>query len=237
MTFVRQALAVLAGLVLAAGMVVLGIWQYDVYQAEGARAAAERAAGAPLLLHDVARAGTAVTDGFGRSVSVTGRYDPDLQQGLAVGGQPGRFRVLTGLRQADGSVVAVVRGVSGPALPLPPAGLVTQVGVLLPSEDSGDDGSAVRLPVLAQTWPGPLVGGFVTLAAADAEAQGLQPAPLQLPEAPGRLRNGAYALQWWLFAGFALFMAARIARDLGRQEDLAGLDAVEMENGVASDPT
>ena len=72
----------------------------------------------------------------------------------------------------------------------------------------------VRVPELAQTWPGPLVDGFVTLSADDAARQGLEPAPLALPEGRGRLRNGAYAMQWWLFAGFAVVMAARIARDL-----------------------
>ena len=36
-----------------------------------------------------------------------------------------------------------------------------------------------------------------------------------LPEGQGRLRNGAYAVQWWIFAAFAVLMAAKIARDLG----------------------
>ena len=38
-----------------------------------------------------------------------GTYDPALQ--LLVPMEDGQFRVLTGLRQADGSVLAVVRGV------------------------------------------------------------------------------------------------------------------------------
>jgi len=41
---------------------------------------------------------------------------------------------------------------------------------------------------------------------------------LRLPESPGRLRNGAYVGQWWLFAAFTLFMAFRIARDIGIDE-------------------
>ena len=36
----------------------------------------------------------------------------------------------------------------------------------------------------------------------------------RLPEARGRLRNAAYAGQWWLFAAFTLVMAVRMARDL-----------------------
>jgi hypothetical protein len=110
---------------------------------------------------------------------------------------------------------------------------VTQVGVLLPSEEAGDavvpadapDGRAsvlpsVRVPVLAQTWPGPMIDGYVVLSADDARAAGLTPAPLVLPEGQGRLRNGAYAAQWWIFGLFAIVMSARIARDLGRRSEL-----------------
>ena len=61
--------------------------------------------------------------------------------------------------------------------------------------------ASVRLPALAQQWPGPLIDGFVTLSRADSASQGLAPAELQLPESGGRIRNGAYVGQWWLFAG------------------------------------
>jgi hypothetical protein len=73
-----------------------------------------------------------------------------------------------------------------------------------------------------------LVAGFVTLTAVDASAQGLAPAPVELPQASGRLRNGAYALQWWVFAAFALALAIRMARDqeLGSDE-VAELTAEE----------
>ena len=49
--------------------------------------------------------------------------------------------------------------------------------------------------------------------AAESAAQGLEPAPVVLPEGSGRLRNGAYALQWWVFAAFAVGLAIRMARD------------------------
>jgi hypothetical protein len=125
--------------------------------------------------------------------------------------------VLGAVRQADGSIVPVVRGLGvDPAAP--PLGSVTQTGVLLPSEARASrtaDGqlTAVELPVLAQEWPGPLIDGFVTLSNADASAQGLEPATLVLPEGSGRLRNGAYALQWWVFAAFTLIMAVKMARE------------------------
>jgi hypothetical protein len=34
------------------------------------------------------------------------------------------------------------------------------------------------------------------------------------------LRNGAYAVQWWVFAAFAIGMAIKISRDLGRPRQL-----------------
>jgi surfeit locus 1 family protein len=223
--WLKQSGVVALGVVLAAAMVVLGIWQLDVYQRQGSEAAARRAAAPPVALGAVAPPGGAVDDGYGRRVTFSGTYDASLQ--LLVPGDGG-YRVLTGLRQSDGSVVAVVRGLeSAPDSPPPPAGPVTRTGVLLPSEESSDSAAplpsgqvaSVRLPTLAQTWPGPLVGGFVTLDTDASATEGLTPAAVDLPEAQGRLRNGAYALQWWVFAAFALGMSIRVARDIGRLEE------------------
>ena len=226
MTRFKQALVIALGVGLAAIMVVLGFWQLQVYHRQGAAAAARQASAPPVPLSSVARAGAPANEGYGRPVAFEGSYDPALQVLVPGEDGAGQFRVLTALRQADGSVVAVVRGVvTEPNAPPPPTGLVQQVGVLLPTEEhvpktdlpSGQIAS-VRLPALAQQWPGPMIDGFVTLSSADAARQGLAAAPLRLPEAPGRLRNVAYVGQWWLFAAFVLFMAFRIARDIGREE-------------------
>jgi len=222
----QQLLVVLLGLGAATAMAVLGVWQLEVFAAQGREAAAARAAQPPVALLDVAPAGARVGDGYGRTVLVRGEYLPATQLLLPMEGQPGRVRVLTALRQADGSVVPVVRGVSAEGkVPAPPTGPLDQTGVFLPSDQAPDraaDGPArtVRVPALAQTWPGPLVSGYVTLAVAGAQAQGLEPAAAELPEAQGRLRNGAYALQWWVFAAFAVGMAVKIARDLEVREVL-----------------
>jgi surfeit locus 1 family protein len=224
MTRFWQVLVIALGLALATGMAVLGFWQLEVYNSQGEAAAQRRASAPPVPLTSVARAGAPVSDGYGRSVTFQGTYDPALQ--LLVPMEGGQFRVLTGLRQGDGSVVAVVRGVvSEPNAPAPPSGLIQQVGVLLPTEEHlpgtdlpGGQIASVRLPALAQEWPGPLIGGYVNLSGADAYSQGLAASELLLPEASGRLRNGAYSTQWWLFAAFTLFMAFRIARDIGLRE-------------------
>jgi cytochrome oxidase assembly protein ShyY1 len=216
----RQTLIVLAGLAVAAVMVVLGLWQLDVYRAQGEDEANRRAALPAVELSSVARAGQPVSDGYGRPVSVQGRYLAEAQVLVPVDGRPAAYRVVTALRLANGDVLPVVRGLTtSVTAPPAPDGQQTGTGLLLPSEEAPTGNlpagqiSSVRLPTLAQTWPGPLVSGFVTLSEADARAQGLAPAPVALPEASGRLRNGAYALQWWVFAGFAVTLAVRMARD------------------------
>ena len=241
MTRLKQAGIILLGLVAAGAMAVLGVWQLDVYRSQGANNAQERAAAPPVELRDVAPPGTAVREGFGRTVRFTGVYDPQLQLLIPVDGQADTYRLLSGLRQSDDSIVPVVRGVvTGRSLPEAPTGEVAQEGVLLQSEDDAPAAStqtgdldAVRLPVLAQRWPGQLIGGYVTLSAVGAQAQGLTPAPLQLPEANGRLRNAAYALQWWLFGAFAVAMSIRMARDLG---DLEQSESHEQADLIPTDP-
>ena len=240
MTLAKQIGIIAVGCALAAAMAVLGVWQLNVYKHQGAQASAARAAQPPVPLASVAPAASRVTDGYGLSVQFTGVYDPKLQELVPLDGSTTQLRVVTGLRQSDGSTLAVVRGLvpaSTTVAPAPPSDAVNQTGVLLPSEEAGDSlpstvpsgsagsaGSAtlpsVRVPLLAQTWPGPMVDGYVVLSASDATAAGLTPAPLVLPDGQGRLRNGAYAAQWWLFGAFAILMSARIARDLGEKSDL-----------------
>ena len=241
MTRFKQALVIALGIGLTAVMVALGFWQLQVYHRQGAAAAARQASAAPIPLSSVARPAASANEGFGRPVAFEGSYDPALQ--LLVPEEDGAgFRVLTALRQADGSVVAVVRGVvPEPNAPPPPNGPVQQVGVLLPTEEHVPESdlptgqiASVRLPALAQQWPGPMIDGFVTLSSADATSQGLAAAPLQLPEAPGRLRNVAYVGQWWLFAAFVLFMAFRMARDIGRED---GAEVVEITPEEPAEPT
>jgi surfeit locus 1 family protein len=224
MNRLRALLVVLLGIGLAAGMVTAGMWQLRVYHRQGAQAAARRAAAPPVPLTEAAPVGVRVRDGYGRTVTFSGSYEAVHQVLVPMADRTDVSRVVTLLRQDDGSAVAVVRGLvsEGSAAPPPPDGPQTQSGILLPSEDPADsragqpDQSSVRVPQLAQSWPGPLVDGFVTLAPAEAKAQGLEPVAVTLPEAAGGLRNGAYALQWWMFAAFTVVMSVRMARDVAR---------------------
>lgn len=245
----KQIGIVLLGLIVVGIMIRLGIWQLNVYSSQGSQVATERAAEPPIELLSVARPGAPVGDAYGRTVQATGRYDPQLQLLLPTDGDATHERVLTALLLPGGGAVPVVRGLvaAGAGIPPAPTGAVSVTGVFLPSEPDqqrnpslGASLNSVQLPALAQRWSPTLSNGFVTVAADQARAAGLSPAPVALPEGQGRLQNAAYALQWWVFAVFALVMAGRMARDIGRRADyeyvreLAGLE-VEAEQPIETE--
>ena len=230
----RQLGIVVVGLAAVAVMVLLGIWQLQVNQRSGEAAAAARAAQPAVALASVAPVSEPVGgDGYGRTVTTSGHYDPATQVLVPTGDA---YRVLIALVRDDGSVVPVVRGVvaSPDAVPAPPTGTVTATGILMASEASSRPGSVpqgmlggVQLDVLATRWNKPMIAGFVTLDAAQARAEGLTPAVVQLPSQSGRLRNGIYAVQWWLFAAFAVGMTVKMVRDVSLRRELETLQAAE----------
>ena len=58
---------------------------------------------------------------------------------------------------------------------------------------------------------------------ADAAAAGWQPLPPPPAETSVDFRSAAYAIEWWLFGGFAVFIAVRWIRDNGREPTGAAL--------------
>ena len=230
---VKQTLAVLASLVVAGVMLLLGLWQMSSYEESTRDVSAERAAQAPVPLADQVSADGAVADVYARRVTLSGTYLPDYQAlvGIDNGGRPCRgssgdavncalLRVTTAFRMSDDRVIAVVRGAvePGSTAPMPPSGTQDIVGVFLAPDKSaeassyGADLATLRVQELAQTWPSPLVGGYVTLSAADSAAQGLAEAPLLLPAAEGSPTHRGYALQWWVFAAGAIAFGVYTAR-------------------------
>lgn len=127
-------------------------------------------------------------------------------------------------------VLAVVRGfvTDAAAAPAPPRGPVVVTGSLAPGESpstatglpSGQLG-ALDLSVLVNRWPGALYNVFVFATAEQAGgaevplATGLRRIPPPDPTGGGGLqwRNAAYALQWWVFAVFAVWMWFKMVRD------------------------
>ncbi|SDD37263.1 SURF1 family protein [Auraticoccus monumenti] len=236
LTRLKQLLVVVVALAIASGMVRLGYWQLDVYRDQADGYALQRAAEPARPLAEVAPPGELSQDGYGRTVTASGRYEPGTQLLVPVVERPGHYRVVTALVQSDDSRVPVVRGEvelpgEAPEAPAPPEGEQQLAGILLPSEASSEtpptaDGQlgSVRLSEIAQLWDPPLVNGFVTLDEAGAAANGMAHAEVTLPDGEGQLRNGGYALQWWVFAVFGLLMAGFIARDIGRR-DVAAREA------------
>ncbi len=222
-TRMKQVGLVSIGAVVAAVMIFLGLWQMQVFVDKGNRSVEDRAAQPPVPLAEHLGTAGEMGDIYGKQVTFTGSYLPGQEILIPTGqGQ----RVLTAVALADGRVLPVVRGLaSDPAsIIAPPAGTVTETGLFLPGEgDPADvvpDGKlrSVRMPLLAQQWPQQLVSGFVTLTAEESAAQRMAHAPVTLPSGEGSAQNGGYALQWWVFAAFALGMSIKLAHSLGVQD-------------------
>lgn len=226
----RQGLFLAIGAVLAVVMAVLGVWQMQRSVDSGAAGIRQRAAEPPVPLLEYIRLDGTVADVYGKPVTVSGAYVPG--QELLIPGGDGTWRVLAAFQVTDGRVVPIVRGeATGPAgatqpdaVPPAPSGTRTETGLFLPGEGDTDQAlpagslGSVRMPLLAQKWSQQLTPGFVTLDAAHAAAQGLAPASVTLPQGEKSLMNGSYALQWWLFAAFALGMGIKLAADVGDRE-------------------
>ena len=95
----RQLLVVATGVVAAAVMIVLGLWQAQVFVDQGNRSASERAAQAPIPLEDFVHPDGTIGDVYGKRVVASGRYQGKQ---LAVVGEDGQVRVLTAFELADG---------------------------------------------------------------------------------------------------------------------------------------
>lgn len=219
----KQAGVIGLGLVLAAVMVWLGLWQMNAYRRSGHQVAVERTQMEVIpLTSGIATDGT-VSDIYARRVSMTGRYRPDLHQWV---GTEWPLRVVTAFELSDGRLVAVVRGAaSSDQVPDPPEGEHQVIGVFLASDPiAADPGSgvpegtlgSVRLAKLAQDWPGRLISGYVTVSDENARDQGLEPPILPLPEVKGSPQNSGYALQWWVFAVVSIVLSILAARTIGR---------------------
>lgn len=238
-----HALAVLVTTVL----VMLGFWQLDRFHEERAlRSRADVDRTPRVALATVSTPGLPLPpSAAGRLVTAAGSYLPDRQflvAGYRSEGTSGRtgFLVVTPLRLSDGSLLPVARGWAEQAAAADqpaPAGAVSVVGWLRPPDATGR--GRAGLPArqvaglaaadLAQMLAGgQLHDGYLLLARQRPAAGGTGGLRLVEPPLPGRggYTNLAYAVQWWAFAGFALFMWSRFARDLvaGRPEGTATVD-------------
>lgn len=244
------------------GFAWLGRWQLDVAQEKGLAEATREAAAQPIApLTEVIQPGTAFpSDGLDRKVTVTGEYVAD-QQVLVTGrklGDRSGYWVVAPLRVegshgpgATPAAIPILRGFVGDpaAAPTPPSGRVTVTGTLSQSEPSPDQFrpmpagqvQTLNIPVLLNRWGGELYNGFVFLADQDPAQPSGGDAALTVVPPPasgvGQLnwRNLGYALQWFFFGAFALYMWWRMVREDAQVRALAGVPADSDVRG-APDP-
>jgi cytochrome oxidase assembly protein ShyY1 len=232
----------LAGLALVVVVVVsfgrLGFWQLRRLDERHSyeRLVAARLADAPVPVASALGAGPG--DAAFRRVTATGTFDPAHEvvlYGRSQDGQTGNH-VLTPLRLADGTAIAVDRGwvpleeATPPiAAAAPPAGEVRVTGVLFPSEVTGTPSSEedpettfakADLPRLAAQVPYPLAPVYL-LEAGQTPAQGALPRLAPLPDPAASPPHLSYAIQWFTFAAIAVVGFAVLVRREYRRSLLA----------------
>lgn len=219
--------AVLAVLIVFA---MLGLWQLNVARDRGHAEAVERARSMPpVALTDALQPhSTMPAELAGRTATLTGIYEPNRQLVITdrrLYGQPGYWIVAPVVVEPGGARLAVVRGFTTDpdSVPPPQSGPVQFTGMLAPGESAPNDPVAlpagqmqtVDLAKLVNEWPGQLYNAML-FPTGQTPAPPAQPVHIPPPDftADGfAWRNLAYALQWWIFALFALYMWWRMVRE------------------------
>ena len=209
-------------LVSVGGFLWLGAWQWSRAQDQPSSADAISTVPAVSLASVYSPGEPVPRAANGQLVRVSGEYNAAAQLLVPhpMSSEAHQFWILTPLELPDGSVLPIVRGwsaqSSGPGL-VPPTGRVVVSGRLQPPEsDSLRAQSAEVLPVgqiaivssaeLLSLWEGDLFQGFVVLEEQRPASALPAVAPPATAAAPGvSWQNLAYAIQWWLFAAFAIF--------------------------------
>ncbi|GHG46808.1 SURF1-like protein [Sinomonas cellulolyticus] len=252
--------ALVAALVVSWVFVLLSQWQFSRSVSEATPPA--RATEQVKPLTDVLRPGEAFPGpAADQMVTLTGTFDAARQTLVADRLQDGRsgWWVVTAFTVdgapavggEHGTVVPVARGwISSPekASP-PPSGPVALTGRLLPSEapQAKQDIAAGQVATLSvaqliNIWDRPSYPGFVAVTAvatpggaAIAAPAGLEPLSIapQPVEQPVNWLNIFYAVEWVVFAGFAIFLWWRLVRDDYERTQDAIADAEAEAAGTA----
>ena len=213
------ALAALIAFIIAC--IFLGQWQWD--RTQDILAAERSAAAAPIALQELVNDdGTWSNADVGRTVILDGTFTAQELQlpNREFQGQSGSW-ILTRFDLSSGGSIAVMRGL------LPDGSQSTQVdatavqleGVLHPNEafyEGANENSIVTVDsaAIADEWGTDLIDGYVMVQRQDPEPS--EPGALvivaptvQVGDVPFPLQNFFYAIQWWIFAAFAIFVYAR----------------------------
>ncbi|CAN5526525.1 hypothetical protein BH09ACT4_BH09ACT4_14570 [soil metagenome] len=227
----RWIAALLLCLGIAAGFAALGQWQL-ARSVDSAQVVDAPDTETAVPLSSIARPQSAVTPAqFGRLVTVSGTFVADdftVVTDRNNGGTRQGATLIGHLVTADGVTLAVALGWSPDADAALSAGTLADAtlrGRYLPSEVASDSDfeagqrSAISIAELINLWPDavPAYGGYLVI---DHAVPGLDdiysPPPTQ--EVRLNLLNIFYAIEWAVFAGFAIYLWYRLVQDVVERE-------------------
>lgn len=242
--------------VLVAAFVWLGNWQWGTaHSSENDKVLETQLAKPRVPLTQVMKPQTMFDNDMSlQPISVSGTYDvahTKLVAGRALDKVDGYWLMTPLVVDGTGARLPIVRGfvTQTTHLPKPPSGRVTIEGALAPGESASQLGDlpagqigTIDIGLLLNEWGGTIYNAFIfttkqtpatVVAAGDAQVQAVP------PPVPGRShiewRNAAYALQWWVFAAFTVFMWFKLVRDEAREDAaLAAAADVTAADGHAS---
>jgi surfeit locus 1 family protein len=236
--------------VLVAAAALLGLWQLDAWQTRRADEARDLTRADPVALSSVMGPDEPFPGrSVGQPVSLEGDWVPAgtvFVSGREHDGREGYWMVtpLAIGGSADPALPVVLGWVTEPgSAPSPPDGHAGLVGWLQPPEGTGavDDDPTddvlpqLRIADLVQHVDQDLYGAY---AVAQHGVDGLPAADLaQLPDA-GRftaIRNLLYAIEWWVFGGFAVLIWWRWVQDnRGGDDDVPRAEDEDAPDTVAT---
>ncbi|CAM5507001.1 SURF1 family protein [Streptomyces narbonensis] len=209
--------------------VFMGTWQLGKFEdrVDSHQEAEQRPAASSLKAAPLATLLPVDKETSGRSAEARGRFGEQfLVPQRELDGRPGSY-VLTLLKTDGGRSLPVVRGwlPTGATAPAPPSGEVTVVGALQASENPGTKGAhtAGGLPegqlgmisaaALVNVVNDDVYDAWITLTDSPS---GLTPVPAEAAAGTSldvkAFQNLGYTAEWFVFAGFVLFMWFRLVR-------------------------
>jgi cytochrome oxidase assembly protein ShyY1 len=209
--------------------VFMGVWQLSRFEGrvEAQHAADRRPDPAKEPASPLGKLLPVTQQSSGRQAEVSGHYaDQFVVPERTLGGRTGSY-VLTMLRTDNGKALPVVRGwlPRGTKAPAAPSGEVHIVGSLQPSETTDSEGvitngslpqgeiGMISAASLVNIVPYGVYDAWVTV---NKGTGGLLPVPAAAPENTGldlkAFQNLGYTGEWFVFAGFVIYMWLRLVR-------------------------
>jgi len=210
-----------------AAAVGLGFWQLDVWEAARAAEARDLSNAKPLKLAEVMTGDSRFPGEYlGQPVSFSGEWLADSTLFVAdrdLAGKRG-YWVVTPV-QVGSSAMPVVRGWSEQAEAATPSGPVDVEGWLQASEGTGasdrnphdDVIPEMRIASIVEHVDADLYSGYVVDRLPTGAMAAVTPESVPKVGSSTSLRNLLYAVQWWVFGGFAVYIWVRWCRDTVEQ--------------------